>query len=193
MRDNLGRRAGDSLCGMGVGLMAAGAAASAESEPFLKTRSLLMAARSRLSSSTASVRTVDSAGSANRSSSPGAMDGVSCGRTGGGDCSSPGDMDGVSSGDGADDSSSPGDMDDVSCGGTGGGDSSSPGDMDGVSSGDGAGDSKSPGDMDGVSCGIGVQGGGGCSSSAGDMDGVSCDSGDGHEGVGNREGVTTGE
>ena len=85
MRDKLGRRAGDSLCGVGVGLGTAGAAATApEREPFLKTRSLLEAARSRLALRTASARAVDSTSSTISSNtigsgSSGEMDGVSCG------------------------------------------------------------------------------------------------------------------
>lgn len=85
VRDKLGRRAGDRLCGVGVGAGAAGPAATAsEEEPFLKTRSLLASARSRLAMRAASVRAVD--GTSNIISS----DTISCG--------SSGDMDGVSCG-----------------------------------------------------------------------------------------------
>lgn len=86
VRDKLGRRAGDRLCGVGVGAGAAGGSAAApEGEPFLKTRSLLAAARSRLAMRATSVRAVDSSSNNTISSdttsggSSGDMDGVSCG------------------------------------------------------------------------------------------------------------------
>lgn len=44
MRDNLGRRAGDSLCVVGIRASGTGDASS-EQQPFLETRALLAAAR----------------------------------------------------------------------------------------------------------------------------------------------------